>query len=128
MAFVSTNAYTTQGEVGMEFSGFDWDRGNLEKCQKHGISAKLIESVFDRPVAILAEEAEAVVATADLTDYDLSGAKLVRFELKRKDKSINLRLPEHLLDAVRSRAEKERIPYQRFIRMALEQALQRGKS
>ena len=57
MAFVSTNAYTTQGEVGMEFSGFDWDRGNLEKCQKHGISAKLIESVFDRPVAILPDEA-----------------------------------------------------------------------
>src|SRR5450830_1756285 len=56
MAFVSTNAYTTQGEVGMEFSGFDWDRGNLEKCQKHGISAKLIESVFDRPVAILPDE------------------------------------------------------------------------
>jgi predicted DNA binding CopG/RHH family protein len=74
------------------------------------------------------KEAEAFVATADLTDYDLSGAKLVRFELKRKDKSINLRLPEQLLNAVRSRAEKERIPYQRFIRMALEQALQRGKS
>ena len=40
----------------MEFSGFDWDRGNLEKCQKHGISAKLIESVFDRPVAILPDK------------------------------------------------------------------------
>jgi predicted DNA binding CopG/RHH family protein len=39
------------------------------------------------------EEAEAFVATADLTDYDLSGAKLVRFELKRKDKSINLGFP-----------------------------------
>lgn len=37
-------------------------------------------------------------------------------------------VPEQLLDAVRSRAEKERIPFQRFIRMALEQALQRGKS
>ena len=66
---------------------------------------------------------QAFVASADLTDYDLSGAKLVRFELKRKDKSINLRLPEQLLDAVRSRAEKERIPYQRFIRLALEQAI-----
>jgi uncharacterized DUF497 family protein len=40
----------------MEFSGFDWDPGNLEKCQKHGISAELIESVFDRPVAILPDE------------------------------------------------------------------------
>ena len=37
----------------MEFSAFDWGRGNLEKCRKHGISAEVIESVFDRPVAIL---------------------------------------------------------------------------
>ena len=71
------------------------------------------------------KEAEAFVATADLSDYDLSGAKLVRFELKRKDKSINLRLPEQLLDAVRNRAEKEKIPYQRFIRAVLEQAVAR---
>jgi predicted DNA binding CopG/RHH family protein len=74
------------------------------------------------------EAAEAFVAKADLSDYDLSGAKLVRFELKHKDKSINLRLPEQLLNAVRKQAEKERIPYQRFIRMALEHVLQRGKS
>jgi predicted DNA binding CopG/RHH family protein len=74
------------------------------------------------------EEAEAFVASADLTDYDLSGAKLVRFELNQKDKSINLRLPKQLLDAVRSRAKKEKVPYQRYIRMALEQALQRRKS
>ena len=40
----------------MEFSGFDWDRGNFEKCQKHGISAKLIKSVFERPVAILPDK------------------------------------------------------------------------
>jgi len=48
------------------------------------------------------EEAEEFGAKADLSDYDLSGAKLVRFELKRKDKSINLRLPEKLLNAVRN--------------------------
>jgi len=70
------------------------------------------------------EEAENFVTMANLADYDLSGAQLVRFELKPKDKSINLRLPEELLEAVRSTAEKEGIPYQRFIRMALEQALQ----
>jgi predicted DNA binding CopG/RHH family protein len=34
------------------------------------------------------EQAEAFVAGADLSEYDLSGARLVRFELKRKDKSI----------------------------------------
>jgi predicted DNA binding CopG/RHH family protein len=50
----------------------------------------------------------------------------MRFELKRKDKSVNLRLPEQLLEAVRTRAERAGSPYQRFIRMAIEQALQRG--
>ena len=50
----------------------------------------------------------------------------MQFELKRKDKSVNLRLPEQLLEAVRKRAELALLPYQRFIRMAIEQALHRG--
>lgn len=68
--------------------------------------------------------AEAFVEKADLSEYDLSGGEFVRFELKRKDKSINLRLPELLLNAVRVRARQTGIPYQRFIRMALEKAVQ----
>jgi uncharacterized protein len=28
------------------FSGFDWDDGNVEKCQKHGVSVEDIESIF----------------------------------------------------------------------------------
>lgn len=68
--------------------------------------------------------AEAFVEKADLSEYDLSDGKFVRFELKRKDKSINLRLPELLLNAVRVRARQAGIPYQRFIRMALEKAVQ----
>ena len=67
--------------------------------------------------------AEAFVDKADLSDYDLSGAQLVRFEIKRKDKSINLRLPEELYDAVRKRAARVGVPYQRFIRLALERAI-----
>jgi predicted DNA binding CopG/RHH family protein len=70
------------------------------------------------------KEAEDFVATADLTEYDLSGGRLMRFELRPKDKSVSLRLPEKLLTAVRSRAKRAGIPYQRFIRMALEQAVQ----
>jgi predicted DNA binding CopG/RHH family protein len=73
------------------------------------------------------EEAEAFVANADLTEYDLSEMVPMRFELKPKDKSVNLRLPEQLLEAVRSRAARAGIPYQRFIRMALERALQETK-
>ena len=72
-------------------------------------------------------EAEDFVATADLTAYDLSGGHFMRFEMKRKDKSVNLRLPEQLLEAVRSRAQDAGIPYQRFIRLALERAVQGPK-
>jgi predicted DNA binding CopG/RHH family protein len=67
--------------------------------------------------------AAAFVDRADLSQYDLSGAQLVRFEIKRKGKSINLRLSEELYDAVRKRAARAGLPYQRFIRLALEQAV-----
>lgn len=73
------------------------------------------------------KEAEDFVATADLAGYDLSGGQMVRFEMKPKDKSVNLRLPEQLLEAVRRRARDAGIPYQRFIRLALERAVQERK-
>jgi predicted DNA binding CopG/RHH family protein len=49
--------------------------------------------------------------------------KPMPFELRRKDKTVSLRLPGPLLDAVRQRAERAGMPYQRFIRMAVERAL-----
>lgn len=52
----------------------------------------------------------------------------MRFELRRKDKSVNLRLPEPLLNAVRERAEQAGMPYQRFMRLAIERALQDVKT
>lgn len=67
--------------------------------------------------------AAAFVDTADLSRYDLSGAQLVRFEVKPKDKTINLRVSEELYKAVRAEAERLGIPYQRFIRLTLERAI-----
>jgi predicted DNA binding CopG/RHH family protein len=67
--------------------------------------------------------AVAFVDKADLSQYDLSGAQLTRFEIKRKDKSINLRLSEDLYNAVRKRASRAGLPYQRFIRLTLERAV-----
>ena len=66
------------------------------------------------------EEAEEFVATADLSEYDLSGGQPVRFEFKKKSGRINMRLPEELLDAVKKKAEARGIPYQRYIRETLE--------
>jgi predicted DNA binding CopG/RHH family protein len=45
--------------------------------------------------------------------------------MKPKDKPINLRLPGQLLEAVRNRARRAGLPYQRFIRMALEEAVRK---
>ena len=70
-------------------------------------------------------EAETFVDTADLTQYDLSGGKPVRFEFEKKDSRVNMRLPETLLDAVRRSARKRGIPYQRFIRETLEDAVRK---
>jgi uncharacterized DUF497 family protein len=37
----------------MEFSGFDWDAANQDKCRKHGVSIAEIESLFGGSVVIL---------------------------------------------------------------------------
>jgi hypothetical protein len=176
----------------MDFDGFDWDKGNRDKCRRHGVATGTIEQLFRRGLIVLPDEehspseqrfgalgrtgdgrgifvvftmrraetgllirpisagymrekevrryeeiyeaeklptfttdreAETFVAEADLTEYDLSGGRLVRFELKPKDASVNLRLPKPLLDAVRTRAKRAGMPYQRFIRLALERAV-----
>ena len=67
--------------------------------------------------------AVAFIDKADLTEYDLSGAQLTRFEIKPKDKSINLRVSEDLYKAVRKRAARAGVHYQRYIRLALERAV-----
>lgn len=74
------------------------------------------------------EEAEAFVAAADLSEYDLSQFKPVRFEFDKKSARVNMRLPEQLLSAVKERARARGIPYQRFIREALEIAVTRSRA
>ncbi len=69
--------------------------------------------------------AETFLGEADLTQYDLSNLKPVRFEFHPKDRSITLRLSDALLKAIKEEAERSGIPYQRFIRKTLENAVQR---
>ena len=33
-------------------AGFEWDEGNRDKCQKHGVSLPAVESVFFGPLAV----------------------------------------------------------------------------
>jgi predicted DNA binding CopG/RHH family protein len=68
-------------------------------------------------------EAEAFLEQ-DLTDYLHAGNfKPMHFEIRPKEKSINLRLSEGLLNAVRKIAKREGVPYQRYIRLTLERAV-----
>jgi predicted DNA binding CopG/RHH family protein len=68
-------------------------------------------------------EAEHFVATADLTDYDLSAMTPVRFEFKPKTERVNMRLSKELLKSVKARAAKQGVSYQRYIRLTLERAV-----
>ena len=74
------------------------------------------------------KEAEEFVEKADLTEYDLSGMRTFRFEFQPKSERVNMRLPRQLLDAVRASAARAGVPYQRFIRQALEDAVQRKRA
>lgn len=69
--------------------------------------------------------AQAFVDTADLSEYDLSAMKPMQFEFSPKEARVNMRLPGELLTAVKAAAAKAGMPYQRFIRRALEQAVER---
>jgi predicted DNA binding CopG/RHH family protein len=74
------------------------------------------------------KEAEQFVDRADLTEYDLSEMRPTRFEFQPKGERVNMRLPRQLLDAVRASAAKAGVPYQRFIRQALENAVHRKRA
>ena len=38
--------------MGLGVAGFEWDKGNRDKCQKHGVPLAAIESLFRRPLAV----------------------------------------------------------------------------
>jgi uncharacterized DUF497 family protein len=38
-------------------AGFNWDEGNREKCQKHGVSIATIERLFHGPLAVFPDPA-----------------------------------------------------------------------
>lgn len=64
----------------------------------------------------------------DLSDY-ISAENFApfQFEFRPKQKSVNLRISEELLNAVRAVAHRRGIPYQRYIRQTLEAELRSSK-
>jgi predicted DNA binding CopG/RHH family protein len=74
------------------------------------------------PVMTTDEEAEAFLEQ-DLSDLDPDQFKPFDFERHLKTARVNMRLPQHLLDALKAKAAERGIPYQRLIREAIEKAL-----
>ena len=68
----------------------------------------------------------------EFLDKDLSsiigskGFKKIKFELKPKNSSITIRVPEELKEAFKERAKKEGLSYQKLMREALENYIKRA--
>lgn len=71
------------------------------------------------------DEEAAAFLEQDLSDLDFSQFKPTRFEFTPKAAQLNMRLPEALLDAVKSKAKEQGIPYTRYIRQLLEHDISR---
>ena len=71
------------------------------------------------PVFASDEEADAFVDHADLSDYDLSGFRTMRFEFAASPETLTIRLPVPLLEALKSKARRTRLSYDRLIEDAL---------
>ncbi|MGO9603560.1 MAG: CopG family antitoxin [Candidatus Binataceae bacterium] len=73
-------------------------------------------------------------AAEKLLDQDLSryisaeNLEPFPFEYRPKQKSVNLRISDELLKAIRTAARRRGIPYQRYIRQALELALRQHET
>lgn len=79
-----------------------------------------------RKVPDLTTDAEAeAFLDHDLSDLDFDQFKPTRFEFQPKGARVNMRLPQPLLEAVKRRAAARGVPYQRYIREALEAAVGR---
>ncbi len=65
----------------------------------------------------------------DISDYiNSDNFKPTTFELEKKDRTITLRLPNSLLEALKNSAKKEGINYQKIIRNLIESFVKHKKA
>ena len=70
------------------------------------------------------EEAARFLDRKDLSDYiNVENMVPVHFEFERKTKNFTMRMQAALFEAVKARAARQGIPYQRFIRQTLERVI-----
>jgi predicted DNA binding CopG/RHH family protein len=81
------------------------------------------KSLKKLPVLLTDEDAERFVDESDLTEYDLSGFKPMRFEFAKKEARLELRLPSDQLIALKAAAQKMGIPHTRLVRQFITEGL-----
>jgi predicted DNA binding CopG/RHH family protein len=75
------------------------------------------------------DEADAFLDRPDLSEFIAAEAlRPVSFEFAPKEKTVTMRMPEALLDAVKDAAGRQGVPYQRFIRQTLEREVGQPKT
>ena len=69
------------------YSGFDWDAGNREKCQSHGVSLSEIQELFAHEVAVFPDVAHSDSEMRFLAiGRNLAGRHIfVAFTLRERD-------------------------------------------
>ncbi len=77
------------------------------------------KSLKKMPALLTDEAADEFVATADLTEYDLSQVVPTTFEFSDEEE-VSVTLPKVQLDAVKALAERRGVPYRRLMRELIE--------
>jgi uncharacterized protein len=74
-------------------SGFEWDSGNLGKCQQHGLSIAEIEALFRNPHHLIPDVAHSTVETRFLAIGKGDGPRLIfaAFVLRSTDQGSLIR-------------------------------------
>ncbi len=73
------------------------------------------------------EEAEAFL-DQDLSDFDFSQFKPLRYEIENKTARLNMRMPQSQMEAIKAEARKRGVPYQRLIRELVQRGLESLKA
>ena len=71
----------------LDVAGFEWDRGNRDKCRKHGVALTTIASLFRRPLGVFPDPAHSDVEERfkAIGRTDDGRAVLIVFTLRERD-------------------------------------------
>ncbi len=79
--------------MNLRANGFDRDKGNRAKCEKHGLSTSVIESLFTRPLAVLPDAAHSQRERRfrAIGRTDKGPGVFIVFTLRRKEDALLIR-------------------------------------